>query len=108
MIAHVNTLPMILALLTASAEARQDNQMNARSCPVTRLTKPLEIDAKWDKAVWKNIRPERIGNYMGDKPDHLPKTDVKIAYDDAALYVIFRVEDQYVRAVTSEGRGLER
>jgi outer membrane protein assembly factor BamB len=81
---------------------RIERPQTARSCHVTRLAAPLAIDAKWDKTAWKNIRPERIGNYMGDKPEHLPKTDVKIAYDDAALYVIFRVEDQYVRAVTAE------
>ena len=30
---------------------------------------------------------------------------MKIAYDDAALYLIFRVEDQYVRAVTNKYQG---
>jgi len=39
---------------------------------------------------------------MGKKPDHFPKTEVKIAYDDMAIYVMFRVEDRYVRAVAAE------
>ena len=42
---------------------------------------------------------------MGEMPAHYPPTDVKVAYDDAAIYVIFRVEDRYVRAVTGDHQG---
>lgn len=67
-----------------------------------KLAKPPEIDANWEKSPWKDIPSELIQNYMGKKPEHMPKTQVKIAYDDAAVYVIFRVEDRYVRAVAAE------
>jgi hypothetical protein len=36
---------------------------------------------------------------MGKKPVHFPKTEVKIAYDEMAISVMFQVEDRYVRAV---------
>lgn len=76
------------------------------SCKATRLTKPPKIDATWDKSPWNAIQPETIGRHMGEKPEHFPKTQVKIAYDDSAVYVIFRVEDKYVRAVTAEPQGM--
>ena len=71
-------------------------------CKVTRLATAPKIDARWDKPPWNGIQPELLGNYMGEKPEHMPKTQVKIAYDDAAIYVIFRVEDRYVRAARSQ------
>ena len=39
---------------------------------------------------------------MGKKPDHFPKTEVKIAYDDMDIRVMFRVEDRYVRAIATK------
>jgi len=66
---------------------------------VQRLTEPLELDCNWDKDVWKDVPALDVKHFMGKKPEHLPKTQAKVLYDDEAVYVIFRVEDQYVRAV---------
>ena len=52
-----------------------------------------------DSPPWDNITPLTISNHMGTKPDHFPFVQAKLAYDDNALYVIFRVEDNYVQAV---------
>jgi len=38
---------------------------------------------------------------MGKKPDHFPKTQVKIAYDAESVSLMFRVEDRYVRATAA-------
>jgi hypothetical protein len=56
----------------------------------------------WNKPPWQEISPEPIRNHMGEKPAHFPKTEVKIAYDDVAIYVMFRVEDRYVRAIAAK------
>jgi len=72
---------------------------------INKTTHPITIDANWDKEVWANIPALDIKLYMGDKPEHLPKTQAKLLYDDQAIYVIFRVEDQYVRAVANETHG---
>jgi hypothetical protein len=77
----------------------------AMVCSVAKLTTAPRIDAKWDKSPWKQIRPITIARHMGEKPSHFPRTQAKIAYDRDALYVIFRVEDRYVRAVTAENQG---
>ncbi|MFC1585281.1 carbohydrate-binding family 9-like protein [Fibrobacterota bacterium] len=75
------------------------------SLKVTKLAEAPLINASWDKPPWQEIQPELIGNYMGTKPDHFPETLVKIAYDEETLYLIFRVEDRYVRAVTAHHQG---
>ena len=70
--------------------------------PVKKVDEPIEINAEWNKPVWQNIKPIPLELYMGDKPDHQPKTEAKVAWDDEHLYVIFRVEDRYVRATAQK------
>ena len=36
---------------------------------------------------------------MGVEPEHKPKTQAKLLYDDENIYLIFCVEDKYIRAV---------
>ncbi len=72
------------------------------SYKVKRLEKAVKIDAVWEKAVWTGVQPLSVGKYMGEKPDHFPRAQAKLAYDDAAIYVIWRVEDRYVRAVAKK------
>ena len=72
---------------------------------VTRLTAPIEMDGNWKKSVWKNIKPLAMDHHMGIEPDHRPNVLAKLAWDDNALYIIFHVEDRYVRAVTKTYQG---
>ena len=81
------------------------NQVNtASNYKVTRLSTPPEINAIWDKKPWSDIKPVQLALYMGDKPDHFPYTQAKMAYDDQAVYIIFRVEDRYVKAVHNQNQ----
>lgn len=66
---------------------------------VARLTDPLRIDANWDKPAWQRVPAGELRCFMGERPAHFPRTRFKMQYDDEALYVIFRVEDRWVRAV---------
>jgi len=66
---------------------------------VQKISASFKIDAQWDKTPWTTIKPLLLQNYMGDKPEHMPAVQAKVAYDDLAIYVIFRVEDQFVRAI---------
>ena len=72
---------------------------------VTRISPDIEVDARWDKFPWKGIDSLSIGNHMGEEPEHRPKVQAKAAWDGRALYVLFRVEDRYVRAVIEEYQG---
>ena len=58
----------------------------------------MAIDANWDKAAWKDIEPLTLGFHMGDKPEHWPKVQAKVRYDADNIYVIWRVDDNYVVA----------
>ena len=69
------------------------------------VSAPPEINADWEQLPWQNIAPLEIARFMGSKPAHLPLTQAKLAYDDQALYVIFRVQDRYVRAVVERYDG---
>ncbi len=74
-----------------------------RKKPVTvyqipKPTRTLPVDAKWQKMPWSEIQPLFINQYAGEKPAHFPNVQARLAYDETALYVIFHVEDRYVRA----------
>ena len=66
---------------------------------VSKTDKIHEINADWDKMPWKEMAPLNLSEFMGDKPEHFPQTQAKIAYDDSSIFVIFRVADQYIRAI---------
>ena len=72
---------------------------------VTKTKKPIKIDANWDKKEWKNVKPISITNYMGTVPDFKPETQVKMAYDKEYIYVIFKVNDKFVRCITNRING---
>ena len=68
---------------------------------VRRLTHPIVPDATWNRGPWSGIDPLAVEHYMGERPKHIPSTQAKVAWDSESLYVIFRVEDRYVRAVAA-------
>jgi hypothetical protein len=69
------------------------------------VSEPISINSDWNKKVWNDTEAVRLINYMGDKPTHFPDTQAKVRCDDKNIYVIFRVKDQYVRAVAKEIHG---
>ena len=71
-------------------------------CKIKKIEESPTGDAVWDKPPWQNVPFEQIRHFMGNKPEHFPKADVKVAYDDMFIYVIFRVEDRYIRAIANE------
>lgn len=72
---------------------------------VVKLQQPVEIDSEWNKEPWNNISALHITNYMGEEPVFKPKVQAKIAYDSQAIYVIFKVEDKFVRCAVDEYQG---
>lgn len=88
-------------------EAKEEPAMDKKPLVyrVGKLSEPIEIDADWNKPAWEKIKPLTINKYMGEKPEHLPGVQAKLAWDGESLCVIFRVEDRYVRAVAKEYQG---
>jgi len=66
---------------------------------------PAQLPADFNAGIWQNAAPLTIENHMGDAPQHKPFTQAKILYDDSAVYVIFRVEDNYIRAAACDFHG---
>ena len=77
---------------------RKGNQMY-KTHQVQRTEEPPALNGKWDECVWKGVETLKIKNFTGSEPDHKPKTEAKVLYDDDYIYVFFRVEDKYVQAV---------
>jgi hypothetical protein len=83
---------------SSTKEIERFNQGFQMQYQVSRLTAPFAVDADWQKPAWKEVAAARLAHFMGEKPAHFPDTQLKMVYDDEAVYVIFGVQDQYVRA----------
>jgi len=69
---------------------------------VSRVSKELRACGNWAGGVWGNIVPLNINELLGSQPVFLPGAQAKLLYDDRFVYVIFRVEDRFVRAVAKK------
>jgi len=97
-IIRLNHLAMVLMSLTVTATASALEETALKTYQVTRMKENSTIDADWNKRAWKNVETLPLEYFMGQKPDHLPKVQAKVSYDDDFIYVIWRVEDNYVLA----------
>jgi len=69
-----------------------------------------KLAGDWDREVWKQANTARVNHFLpeaGNLQDsgHRPDARVRVLYDAKGLYVHFRVEDRYVRSITTEYRG---
>ena len=61
--------------------------------------RPAELRGDWDGEVWRQAEILAISQFRPESSAHRPETAVKLLYDDAGLYVIFRVRYKYIRCV---------
>lgn len=71
----------------------------SRAYTTARLGGDMKIDADWNKPQWQAVQPIALDQCCGEKPVHFPHTQAKLMYDDENIYLIFKVDDQYVRCV---------
>jgi hypothetical protein len=69
---------------------------------IKRSSGEIKPDGNWNKKQFTGVETVKLNNFMGDKPEHFPQVEAKLAYDDNFLYVIFRVDDNYIKAVNTE------
>ncbi len=60
------------------------------------------LGTDWHTPPWRDLPAAPIDNYMGEIPEHYPKTEVKLAWGSEGVSVMFRVSDRYVRAVAQK------
>jgi hypothetical protein len=93
----------IIAVLVASYSFSGGNEAKKGSeYRVARLKQSMKIDGNWDKPQWKKVKAIDISNYMGDLPAFKPVAQAKMMYNNENLYVIFHVQDRYVRCITKD------
>ncbi len=96
----------LLALLSVICSFSGESLMESKPVYyVGRLKKSMKIDANWEKPQWKVVQSVDIRNFMGTVPAFKPEAEVKMAYDNDNIYVIFHVHDRYVRCITSQING---
>lgn len=90
---------ILLVLMNAShtlcAQTKKTNY-------IKRINVPMTIDAQWEKLPWSLVEAIQLDNFMGERPEHFPEVQAKVAYDDHYIYLIWKVKDQYVRAVAEK------
>jgi len=72
---------------------------------VSRTSAPPPLDGDWDSPLWAASVTAEIGWFHPSGSGHRPRTLLRLLYDRESVYVFFRVEDRYVRAVAPGFQG---
>jgi len=74
---------------------------------IARAENPVALTDAWDAPSRKNAEILTIEGQWLKPPatEHRPLTQLKLQWDDTALYGMFRVEDKYVRSAVTEFMG---
>lgn len=72
---------------------------------INKINKEITIDANPNKAIWINTPSLNLENNIFEKPEHFPKTTIKALYDQSNIYILFTVEDKYIKAMATENNG---
>ncbi len=76
-----------------------------QSYRVRRAAGPPGLAGGWDSDPWVKAPPLAIDRFHPRSSEHRPKAQARLLFDDRFLYAIFRVEDRYVRAVSTAFQG---
>lgn len=98
-------LIQILFITMSCSNQTEESSLDFPTYQVKRLSGDMTLDADWDKAAWKQAESLKITNYLGEMPGFRPVAEAKVLYDDLNLYVIFRVQDRFVRSITTDING---
>ncbi len=76
--------------------------MDTRKYKVKYTCNNFPPDANWNKNEWRDIESISITNKLLIEPLFTPTTKIKLLYNKDYIYVIFKVEDKYIRSVYTE------
>jgi hypothetical protein len=69
---------------------------------VIKYASNVKLEDAWDGAVWGSANIIDIALFCDESSDHHPKTQCKLLYNEKGIYGLFRVEDRYVRSVSTK------
>jgi cellulose/xylan binding protein with CBM9 domain len=73
---------------------------------VRRARQKPELKGLWEGPAWLDAETLEIAEFHAKSSDaYRPVTHAKCLYDDHTIYVMFRVQDQYVRCTHTEYQG---
>ncbi len=72
---------------------------------VPRIDDAAELSADWNAPAWQAAERLELTHHMGPAPAHRPLTQARLTYDSDAIRLIFRVENDLVRAVAEGFHG---
>lgn len=75
------------------------------SYTLKRTAQPPQLSGDWDGSIWSQADTGLIAHYLPNSTAHHPRVQFRMLYDAAWVYVLFRVEDQFVRCVQTEFNG---
>jgi hypothetical protein len=90
---------------TSAFVKKPDIKLDEKEYVVSKLEKPLKVDANWDKPQWRKIETRKIENYMGTVSLFKPTVEAKMMYDAENIYMIFRVKDKFVKSTVTKING---
>ena len=72
---------------------------------IQRATTVPALDGDWDGPAWGRVPALPVAHFHDKSSDHRPITEARLLYDETGFYVIFRVDDRYVRSVELNRNG---
>ncbi len=63
---------------------------------------PPELSGHWDGKIWAHAETLGINCFHPRGSDHKPGVQARLLYDTDAIYVLFKVSDQYIRSVATQ------
>lgn len=69
---------------------------------ISKFKRPVTIDGDWNKREWRSVKPIMVNNPITIQPHFIPVVKAKMAYDESNVYLIYQVQDRYVRSVTTQ------
>lgn len=60
-----------------------------------------DLTADWNGPAWRDVRSLSIDRFHPLSSDHRPQTTARLSWSQAALHVLFKVQDRYVKSVAT-------
>lgn len=101
-------ITLILSLLNfypVNPDPKPMNTAPVVSYDVLKLESPMKPDGNWNKAQWQHSKEIEITQRMGPVTSFTPTVRAKMMYDDQFVYIIFKVQDHYVRSIANTING---